>query len=249
MSQDPTELSGSGAPIWRHQNTSDTIEAPRQRALHLAEIEAHVEKLAGPIEQVLSEKQSHLIQLDLLWVGPGANRPYHLFVTSGVSDLPMAVPEGMEAFNRCELLIALPREWPVSMEAFADENHYWPLRWLKQIGHLPHQFQTWIGWGHSIPNGDPPEPIADTRFAGVVLVPPFGLPVDFCRLETQDGTKIHFWLLLPLLQDELDYKLEHGQEALQDLFEKRGLGFVLDARRRSVVSPGGWWKRLFGKRK
>ena len=161
---DDIERSESGSPIYRHEAQDRPWQAPEQTARNLEDIEPHVEKYIGKIDGVYHEILSDLIHLDVLCVPATPERPYQVILTSGVSDLPMNVPEGMEDFNRVELMMALPPKWPLMQKAFDDENNYWPVRWLKMIGRLPHDYHTWIGWGHTIPNGDPPEPIANTPF-------------------------------------------------------------------------------------
>lgn len=243
MSDDTSERSASGSPILRHAERIASPVMPEHHAVHLEEIEAHVAKHIGPISTVLHEIVSDLVHLDVLVIEATEERPFHTLVTSGVSDLPMAVPDGLEEERRVELLITLPADWPLTMEAFQDERHYWPVRWLKKIGRLPHEYGTWIGWGHTIPNGDPPVPIADTRFAGVLLMPPYFLPADFFRLKTTTGETVTFYQLMALHTDEMDLKLREGADALEALLEKNDVGMVVDPRRPSVVGPTkrGWW--------
>ena len=123
-----------------------------------------------------------------------------------------------------------------------DEANYWPIRWLKQIGRLPHEYHTWIGYGHSIPNGDPPEPIANTQFAGVVLMPTYALPPEFFRLTTEAGDIINFWQLVPLYREEMDLKLRKGVDALENAFHEHEIGFVVDPGRPNVAVK----KKRFG---
>lgn len=236
-----TERSESGAPIYRHEARKRPVTAPTHPAGHLEEIQAHIEKHIGKVETVFHEIASDLIHLDVLFVPATAKRPYHVLVTSGVSDEPMNVPEGMEEHNRVELVVALPKEWPLTQESFKNENHYWPVRWLKQVGRLPHEYRTWIGWGHTIPNGDPAEPIANTGFTGVMLSPPL-LPPDFFRLKTKSGSTIRFYALIPLYQEEMDFKLRRGAEALEDKMEKQNVDFIVNTSRSNVVEEKGWFK-------
>lgn len=240
MSHDE-ERSESGSPIYRHKPRSPEWTAPRHSGKYLEEVEAHVEKYIGKIESVYHEVLSDLVHLDVLIVPATAERPYHVLVTSGVSDEPMNVPEGMEKFRRVELLIALPRNWPLDQESLKNEAHYWPVRWLKMIGRLPHEYKTWIGWGHSIPNGDPPEPIANTGFVGAMLTPPYSLPKDFFQFRTKSGDTISFYVLTPLYKEEMDLKLKKGADVLEERFEKRGIGFVLDTKRANVAKAKGWF--------
>jgi len=241
--EDDIERSESGGPIYRHQARERDWTAPQHATEHLAEVEAHVEKYIGKIETVFHELASDLIHLDVLFIPATEDRRYHVLVTSGVSDEPMNVPEGLEKFRRAELLIALPAEWPLSQLSFNDENNYWPIRWLKTIGRLPHEYETWIGWGHTIPNGDPPEKIANTRFAGVMVTAPYWLPEEFFQLQTKAGETISFYHLIPLYYEEMDLKLKKGADALEELFEKQNLSFILDIKRPNVAASKGWFRR------
>jgi len=110
MHEDDIERSESGSPIYRHKARERGPTVPKHSAEHLEEVEAHVEKHIGKIETVFHELISDLIHLDVLFVPATQERPYHVLITSGVSDEPMKVPEGMESFRRVELLIALPKD-------------------------------------------------------------------------------------------------------------------------------------------
>jgi hypothetical protein len=183
--EDEMERSESGSPIYRYKASEREWAPPQHPTEHLEEVEAHVEKYIDKVETVFHEIISDIIHMDVLLIPATKDRPYHLLVTSGVSDEPMKIPEGLEQYRRAELLFALLPDWPLTQEAFNDENNYWPVRWLKEIGRLPHEYETWIGWGHTIPNGDPPERIANTGFVGVMLTLPYWLPQEFFQLQTK----------------------------------------------------------------
>lgn len=228
--------SSSGQAVYQHHRSKPYTE-PEHSAKYLEEIEAHVEKHAGKIKTVLHEEVSDLVHIDVLLIPATAKRPYQLLVTSGVSDIAMHMPEeGFEAHSRVELMIALPKDWPISAEAFENENNYWPVRWLKKIGRLPHQNNTWIGWGHTIPNGNPVQTIADTQFTGVILLPSVLLPDEFYKLRTKDGNTIRFYGIVPLHQTEMDLKLNSSLEALEAKLEQHQVDILLDKRRANLVS-------------
>ena len=134
------------------------------------------------------------------------------------------------------LMIALPKDWPISAEAFENEDNDWPVRWLKKIGRLPHQNNTWIGWVHTIPNGNPVQTIADTQFSGVILLPSVLLPDEFYKLRTKDGNTIRFYGIVPLHQTEMDLKLNTSLEALEAKLEQHNIDILLDKRRANLVS-------------
>lgn len=241
--EEKDDVSPSGAPIYRHEGKERDFSAPHEHARNLEEIEAHLEKYIGKVGTVFHEIVSDLIHLDVLYIPASSDRPYSVLVTSGVSDIPMAVPEGMEDFDRAELLIALPKSWPISDEAFKEESNYWPVRWLKYIGRLPHEYDTWIGWGHTIPNGNPPEPISNTEFIGVMVSPPYWLDSDFFQLSAKNGDVISFYQLIPLYAEEMELKLNKGVEDLERRFEKNNIGHVLDITRPNVAKSKGWFGR------
>ena len=65
-----------------------------------------------------------------------------ILVTEGMSARPMTVPTGGEAFQFAELELRLPSDWPLTLDAFANPNHYWPIEWLKRIARYPHDNDT-----------------------------------------------------------------------------------------------------------
>lgn len=233
---DDVERTESGSPIYRHQPRERDWQLPEEQCTNLEDIENHLEQYIGKVETVFHELLSDLIHLDVLFIPADFDRPFHLLVTSGMSDLPMHVPEGAEEFRRAELMIALPSDWPIQQAEFKDENHYWPIRWLKMIGRLPHEYETWIGWGHTIPNGDPAEPIADTEFVGVMVSPPYWFDSEFFRLKTKSGEEICFYCLIPLYQEEMDLKLAEGAEALEERLNEAEVGFIVDKERVNVAN-------------
>jgi hypothetical protein len=242
MPDEPTERSDSGTPIIRHRPSERGWTPPKSASGNLQAIQEHLAEHIGPVENVFHELISDLVHLDVLMIPPAADRPFNVLVTSGMSDLPMTVPNGMENFRRAEVMIALPSDWPLDYARFDDERVYWPIRWLKMLGRLPHEFNTWLGYGHSVPNGDPPEPIPGTKFTGVMTTFARWLPRDFSRLELGPARWIFFYQMVPLYPEEMDLKLNKGTEALVKRFEERDISFVLDPNRPNVARR----KRLFG---
>ncbi len=212
---DERERTEAGDLVFRHQARERDFEAPQHYGLHAEEIEKHLETHVGKVDLVLHEIISDLIHLDVLLVRMPDDGPIVL-VTSGVSDRRMNAPEGREDWAHAELLIQLPSNWPLDEDALKDDRWYWPIRWLKVIGRFPHEFETWIGPGHSIPNGDPAEQIADTPFTGLLLMRPYALPEEFFRLKTKSGETVTFLELAPLHESEMDFKLKHGADELED---------------------------------
>jgi len=177
-------------------------------------IDRHIARYFGPGETVWHELASDLVHIDVNVVEPRAARPFFTLVTSGMSDRPMTVPPEDRSSNQyAELMLCLPADWPLTAEAFRDERAYWPIRLLKTVARLPHQYDTWIAAWHSIPNGDPAEPYAsDTPFVGVLVTPMLQCEPAARTIMTDTGKDISLLALVPLHPAEMDLKLTHGTD-------------------------------------
>ena len=234
MSKDDKLVSLSGAPIYRHGEPA-TWSAPKGEEC-LEQISDHIEAHLGPVAWVLHEIASDTVHIDVHVVLPTAQCPCVRLVTSGMSDLPMTVPADVDAPRHLELLMTLPADWKLDEASFADENWYWPVRLLKTLARLPHKHATWLGWGHTMPNGDPTEPYAsDTPFTGAILLPPLSVPEEFQRLRIDEHKEIAFYAVFPLHDDEMDLKLRRGARELLQRFDAADLDDRVDPARPSVV--------------
>lgn len=224
--------SKDGTAIYRHEHRNREFEMAVGDSENIEAISDHVEQHIGKVGMVFHELISDLVHIDVHWVKPTKKRPWHTLVTSGMSDLPMTVPDPMAEFERAELLIQLPREWKISDKAFESEQWYWPVRTLKMLARLPHEFETWLGTGHTIPNGDPAEPYADnTKFSCALILPPLNAPDEFHCMETADGTSIWFYSVVPLYEEETNFKLNKGLDALLARFDKADVTDIVDINR------------------
>lgn len=231
---DTPDPAGSG--ILRHPARERAWEPPAPTDPDTAEaIERHIQRHFGEIAFVWHEIVSDLVHIDVHVVEPNPERPYFTLVTSGMSDLPMAVPDGVGPY--AELLICLPPDWPLSAEALNnDEKAYWPIQLLKTVARLPHDCDTWIGIWHSMPNGDPAEPYADgTPFAGVLVAPMINHPREAWTITTESGKQVSLLALVPLHPAEIDLKLTEGTDALLDAFDRTGVNEMFDPARPSSV--------------
>jgi hypothetical protein len=138
-------------------------------------------------------------------------------------------------------MVCLPPEWPLEEESLADSSNYWPIQWLKYLARFPHEYETWLFDGHTVPNGDPAEPLdASTRFIGWLVTVPATVPEEFVRLDIPDGKSIYFLAIVPLYQNEMDFKLQRGTEKLLERFDKAGYNEVLTPDRSDVTRRRFW---------
>lgn len=237
MTQDDPEYSESGSPIYRHEPSDKGFVPASGDAEEIRRIEAHIEEHIGKPALVWHELVSHLVHIDIHMIEPTPERDYYTLITSGMSSQPMKTPPGAEAFRYAELMICLPPTWELNQEAFQNEANYWPLRWLKVLARLPHEYNTWLWALHTVPNGDPPRPFApDTWLSGVMLMQPsYMFSDEFVQLKINDDKTIFFLSVIPLYSDEMDFKLKHGADPLLTRLAEHQVNEVLDPGRPNVL--------------
>jgi hypothetical protein len=231
------ETTPGGSKVLRHRERTRPVQLVPPTSPSAEEIEKHVETHVGPIAHVFHEIVSELVHLDVLLVAPRPERPYWTLVTSGMSDLPMKVPRGLDTLKHAELVLCLPPSWPTTMEGLRLDRNYWPILWLKNLARLPHTFDTWLGDGHTIPNGDPAEALdASVGFAGWLVTLPRRFDADFLVLPLSRKKAVHFYAAFPVYPDEMDVKLAEGAERLNELLDAAGVTELVDPQRASVAA-------------
>jgi len=198
-----------------------------------------IESRFGKVSQVLREVVSQDIRVDLCVTAPGPGRAYRTVVTRGMGARDMRVPEDARALTRAELVFMLPEDWELRSK---DECWYWPLRWLKLLARLPAEEDSWLGWGHTVPAG---EPFAEnTDFNSLLLLDAFvpgqdrEINDDPCVFDLPGGDPLRFYQLFPLYEEELQFKLKHGAQALLDRMTAEGaLSPVLNTARANLFPP------------
>jgi hypothetical protein len=229
--------------VWRHAERTRDIElAIAGDEERRAAVEAHYERFLGPDATVWHEIVSDLVHIDVFMWRPSGERPMYTFATVGMSDRPMKLQRGAESVASpfAELMLCLPSDWPVpadehSIAPWDDERAYMPIRTLKYLARMPHEYETWLGYGHSIPNGDPPELVpGSSTLAGWVVLPPVTLPSDFGSVPVLGG-RVDIFGVWFLTAAEMEHKLEHGSDSLLDALEVGQVTELLAIDRPSTV--------------
>ena len=195
-------------------------------------VENHIEKYFGGYKNVFHEVSSHDIHVDIVIIEPTPYRNYYVLVTMGMGAKKMDTPPELQEYKleRAELLVCLPPDW--QFKDLDDEKWYWPIRWLKILARLPANENTWLGWGHTIPNGSPFA--ENTLFSAVMLVAPGAFSKKSYTCKLPNGDEVNFYQMLPLYEEEISFKLEHGAEALLELMNDGDLEY-LKLKRRNVA--------------
>ncbi len=173
-----------------------------------------------------STGRSRSAGFDIHQIPPGFHgRDFHTLVTSGLSDRRMAIPEDLGAEHaRVELILYVTEPRP---------EHR---RLLSTCAALAFEPGTWLGQGHTIPNGQPPAPLfPGSELCAILLMPTVLEPDAFLRDHvTVDSDPVNFLWLVPITRAELDLKLEQGLPALLQRFDEGGLHHVLNEGRASL---------------
>mgnify|MGYP003252314545 CR=1 FL=1 len=202
----------------------------------MSAIEQHIKNTFGEFENVFHELVSPDIHVDICVVPPSDERDYYTLVTMGMGAHRMNVPEELAEYKleRAELAIALPADWKLDQESMKDEKWYWPIRLLKSLARLPIASDTWLGFGHTMDNKE--NFAENTKLRAAILTGPQSTEEggEVCTLP--GGEEVNFYQVIPLYEDELDYKLEHDVDAL--LNKMRGISFVVNPTRQNAITRG-----------
>ncbi|MCI5054689.1 MAG: suppressor of fused domain protein [Flavobacteriales bacterium] len=234
--------SKGGSTIYEYEETQEEIGADHLSVgneSNIEEISDHIEKYIGKIEFVYHELISPLVHIDIHVVLPTPERNFYTLVTSGMSDRAMNIPsKELKGWEYAELMLCLPPEWNIKQEMLEEEENYWPIRMLKFMARFPHEYNTWLSFGHTIPNGNPPDPFNDDVDYTCALVnfPAMVNDVEkFFELKINDEKTIKFFGLMPIFESEMNFKLEKGTDALNELFDQHFVTELIDKKRKSVV--------------
>ena len=202
----------------------------------MSAIEQHIKNTFGEFENVFHELVSPDIHVDICVVPPSEERDYCTLVTMGMGAHRMNVPEELAEYKleRAELAIALPADWKLDQESMKDEKWYWPIRLLKSLARLPIASDTWLGFGHTMDNKE--NFAENTKLCAAILTGPQSTEEggEVCTLP--GGEEVNFYQVIPLYEDELDYKLEHDVDAL--LNKMTGISFVVNPTRQDAITRG-----------
>ena len=187
-------------------------------------LEHHIEEYFGSYENVFHEISSPDIHVDVVVIEPTRERNYYVLVTMGMGARKMSVPPDLEGYRleRAEILVCLPPDW--NLADINNEKWYWPLKWLKILARLPGEENTWLGWGHTIPNGGPFA--ENTRLSGIMLISPGAFGEESYECELPSGEVVNFYQMLPLYDEEIKFKLNHDAKSLLELMDDKNLECV-----------------------
>jgi len=197
------------------------------------EILNHITKHFGPIENTISETvPGSRLSVTIQIIPPSMNKDFVALVTTGMSDEPMDYSDEERTFKHVELLLKLPSSWIVKEDNMKDQNHYWPLGWIRKVAHIPHLYEGWLEEGVILPNGEPPQPFAsNTKLSCIMICRPKESGLDNVHIRGED---INIYTLVPIYEEERNLALEKGYEYLLERMSEKGISDVLDIHRINI---------------
>jgi hypothetical protein len=188
--------------------------------------EAIYDELFGTHSAVHHEVLPLIPHIDVYVIPPRSERGFFTLVTGGMSDLPMNSPAefGADA-RRVELVFYTDAERPEYVDL------------LRTLAHFTHDQRTWLHWGHTLPHGTPSTPIFGKGPLDTFYFMDSIIAEDHTLGErlAWAGDPVNLLWLVPITTAECALKLEHGSQALLDLFQRVHHPMVFTGGRASYV--------------
>ncbi|MCL1814310.1 MAG: suppressor of fused domain protein [Treponema sp.] len=224
-SEDTLEFLRTSREEAEQKNNEEPEEAMAPEMYSQEEIDAlenHIGAYFGKFDKVFHEIVSPDIHVDIAIIEPTPERDYYVLCTMGMGAHCMNVPPDCTELERAEILVCLPRGW--NLDKTDEEIWYWPLRWLKLLARLPIEENTWLGWGHTVPNG---KPFADnTELTTVLLLNPGAFAEAGRTCTLPGGETVNIYQMIPLYEEEAQFKIKYKAEKLLSLLENEALEYV-----------------------
>jgi hypothetical protein len=227
-------VEGVDVPIW--EPSKSVMMEQIANITSSGQIIDYIQLRFGPVDELGLQELLPVVDglsVTINVIRPNEYHPYLVLFTNGMSDLPMNVPAGQEDWRFAELVIHLPADWPHPRDVGQDSPWLWPVQWLRKMAYYPHLNKTWLGRPAAIVSSDePPKPLgANTDQTCLLMVPDFANLGD--PLQRGDGTKVHFFTVVPLHTAERDYELKNGMKAFFEQFIEHKVPMTVDVNRES----------------
>lgn len=199
-------------------------------------IEEHIKEYFGDFPTIFHELVSPDIHCDIYIVPPTEKRNYYTLITVGMGAHLMDIPKELDAeeLGRAELLICLPADWKVGENA---EEWFWPISLLKGLSRLPINCETWLGWGHTVDNGN--TFAENTELCGSLLIYPEDVEKGADRCVLPSGETVNFFEVIPIYREEMMFKRDNDTHAL--LENMGGISHIVCPNRENACE--GYYKR------
>ncbi|WP_421945142.1 suppressor of fused domain protein [Pedobacter sp.] len=205
---------------------------------HSELISEHLDKRYKSEEiTVFHEIFSPDIHLDVYFVN-SKQHEFNFLLTAGMSTIEMTVPnavENPEDYKFAELMLLLPKS--IGFGKVTGENpNDWLIEMLKESARFPHHYDTWLSIGHTLQATADMEPYSEnTIYTGIVVLPSVTFDEDFTSLQAGENV-INIYSAFPLYEDEMNYKIKNGYNALLDKLIDKNAKEIFDYNRANLLT-------------
>ncbi|MGI3186194.1 suppressor of fused domain protein [Nioella aestuarii] len=235
----PTPTNGS-SPASASRGTEPLAQTSHQA------IRDRLTQAFGTQPFLFHELISDVVPVDILCFAPKDARDHWVFVTLGMSNERMAVPQNGDPkiWGRAELMIGLHSEWGdrvveiMQQRRNEDAATWWPIRYLKHYARYPHSAGAFLADGHTLSSPDGAPYSDETGMNAAMISYPTILPEDAVRFDLPNGDKVTILGLVYLYPAELEHKTNVGLDTFCLDLEEQGVSEVIYPDRRSMVGSG-----------
>ncbi len=170
---------------------------------------------------------------EFLLIGPQNKNGNKILMTIGLSEFKMNVHEKHigEEFN--ELYFYLPSYW--ELEDIQNPNMNWVFIWLEKLKKHVIEKNTWFGNGQTLATGKPLVSLSEKMLQNhFIFAQPIELSTELSPILIQ-GKTINFLAVIPIFEDEMDYKQGKGTLKLLKKFDQANVTEKLDEFRKTVL--------------
>lgn len=170
---------------------------------------------------------------NFILISPTNKNGNKILMTADLSNFKMNVHEKHIGEEYNELYFYLPSYWDIT--DLENPLMNWVFIWLQKLKNHVIEKNTWFGNGHTLSTSKNLMPLSETMKQNhFILAHPLELKEDLAPIILSDK-KIHFLSVIPIFEDEMDYKQGKGTAKLLKKFEQAKVTEKLDDYRKTVL--------------
>lgn len=198
-------------------------------------VKNHIEKHFGEIDNVFTEKITEEYFIEIYHIAPTKNRFYHKLITYGVSSTKVNEDKEFQSAKFVELIVFLPTSWYAGKNNGKDIKIGWPYKMLKEISQKLILKSSYPWYRLSNTNLERSLPVADnTKQCGFIPLQPTLVNPNFNNLNIGHDKVINFFNIVPLYEEEINFRITRGIKAFEKKFYGNGETELIDINRKNV---------------
>ncbi len=172
-------------------------------------------------------------EVPLLRIVIESKPPVFLLMTNGLSDFTMTVPGPEVGREHNEIYFCVPSYW--DLDAVENPNMNWVYYWIQRLAKHVITKNSWFGPGHTMACGNPFQNLSElSKCNHFFLNNPMLLSEELTPFKIEEKT-IYFLAIIPMFEDEMDYKQGKGTQKLIKKFVANGVTEKIDDYRCTVL--------------